>query len=118
MTAKQAGPTDWNTKPLPEQHTTIALDRVFSQSQMDRIHAGLIPEEMEDKWFIYWHEATLYFHRSWTGFCIYIVHFVQEGDVWRMVRAEVNRDSEQYKETNDDSDASNISSLIDHFLLW
>lgn len=30
---------------------------------------------MEDKWFWYMEGDTLYIHRSWTGFCIYIVEF-------------------------------------------
>ena len=28
---------------------------------------GLIPQVMEDKWFIYYEEPCLFFHRSWTG---------------------------------------------------
>lgn len=70
MTAKRAVATDWNTKPLPEQRTTFALDRVFSPNEMDRIRAGLIPDVMEDKWFIYWRDKALYLHRSWTGNCV------------------------------------------------
>ena len=37
---------------------------------MDQIRAGHIPEMMEDKWFIYWQDDRLFFHRSWTGYCI------------------------------------------------
>lgn len=84
---------------------------------MDRIRTGLIPEVMEEKWFIYWCDAALHFHRSWTGHCIYVVRFVPEGEAWRMVRAEVNRDYEQYQLTNDDYDAEMISYLIDSLLL-
>ena len=117
MTAKRAVPADWNTNPLPEQRTTIALDRVFSPKDMDRIRVGLIPEMMEDKWFIYWRDKALYFHRSWTGNCTYVVHFASEGEAWRMVCAEVNREYEQYQCTNDDYDAKMISYLIDVVLL-
>ena len=84
---------------------------------MDRIHWGVVPETMEDKWFIYWTEGALYFHRSWTGFCIYVVHFAAEGDVWRMLLADVNRDPRQYEETDTDRDARLIASLIDVLLL-
>ena len=117
MTAQPARPTDWNTEPLPEQRATLQLDRVFSTDDMDRIRNGLIPEVMEDKWFIYWRAKALYFHRSWTGNCTYVVHFVSEGDEWRMVRAEVNRDYEQYQCKNDDYDVEMISYLIDALLL-
>ena len=47
----------------------MTLDRVFSQEDMDRIRRGVVPETMDDKWFIYWTEDALYFHRSWTGCC-------------------------------------------------
>lgn len=117
MTAKRAGPADWETKSLPAERTTIVLDRVFSQSEMDRIRVGVIPEVMEERWFIYWRDKTLYFHRSWTGFCIYVVRFVRQDEVWRMVRAEVNRDHEQYQGMDDDDDVELISDLIDILLL-
>lgn len=117
MSAKPAGPTDWKTEPLPAVHTTIALDRLFSPDEMDRIRVGFIPEWMEEKWFIYWQDDALYFHRSWTGFCIYVVRFVREGEAWRMVRADVNRDYEQYQMEDDEEDADLIHDLIDGHLL-
>ena len=117
MTSQPAGPTDWKTEPLPAEHTTIALDRTFSPSAMDRICAGHIPEMMEDKWFIYWQDDTLFFHRSWTGHCIYVVHFAVEDKAGRMVRADVNRDHRQYQLADDEEDARMISRLINYLLL-
>ena len=84
---------------------------------MDHIRQGVIPEVMEDKWFIYWNDDALFFHRSWTGFCIYVVRFAADGDTWRMIQADVNRDRRQYEETDDDRDALLISYLIDVLLL-
>ncbi|MFQ5430684.1 MAG: hypothetical protein ACE5E1_10275, partial [Phycisphaerae bacterium] len=82
-----------------------------------RIRKGLIPKQMEDKWFIYWKDDVLFFHRSWTGFCIYAVRFSVEGDGCRMIEATVNRDPEQYKATSDERDAEMISYLVDVLLL-
>ena len=56
----------------------MTLDRVFSPQDMDRIRRGVVPEAMEDKWFIYWKEGMLFFQRSWTGFCIYVVRFAAD----------------------------------------
>ncbi len=42
----------------------MTLDRVFSPQDMDRIRRGVVPEAMEDKWFIYWKEGMLFFQRS------------------------------------------------------
>lgn len=114
---KAAKPTDWQTKALPPKRTTIRLDRTFSSQEMKRIRMGSVPEQMEDKWFIYWKDDTLFFHRSWTGYCIYVVRFATEGDRCRMIKADVNRDTKQYQETSGERDAEMISDLVDYRLL-
>ena len=112
-----ANRTDWKTKALPKKRTTISLDRLFSNEQMKRIKDGLVPREMEDKWFIYWDGKFLRFHRSWTGFCVYVVRFVHEGSGARIVEALVNRDPSQYRIDNDGYDKAMIDFLIDVLLL-
>ena len=78
---------------------------------------GLVPGQMEDKWFIYWQDDALHFHRSWSGFCIYVARFTADGDSHRMFEADLNREPEQYGQTDDDHDAAMISYLIDVLLL-
>lgn len=113
-TAKQ---TDWKTEPLPSKRTTITLNRRFSSTDMRKIRTGLVPEQMEDKWFIFWAHDTLHFHRSWTGHCIYVARFVKDGDVCVMIEADVNRDPTQWTETSDERDAEMITYLVDLLLL-
>ena len=74
---------------------------------------------MEDKWFIYYHDSCLHFHRSWTGFTVYVVRFYEEDleDQATAVDFSANRDPEQYKETSDENDKAMLSFLIDTFLL-
>ena len=114
---RTAVPSAWKTSDLPARRAFVTLDRVFSREEIDHIRQGVIPEVMEDKWFIYWKDDALFFHRSWTGFCIYVVRFAADGDTRRMIRADVNRDRRQYGETDDDRDARLISYLIDVLLL-
>lgn len=114
---KAARKTDCQTHELPAKRGTISVTRAFSPQEIQYIQAGVVPEAMEDKWFIYWNDDHLFFHRSWTGFCIYVVHFVADGDDYQMIDADVNRDPEQYKGTNDAYDAKMISYLIDVLLL-
>ncbi|MGZ8886075.1 MAG: hypothetical protein ACXW1O_05855 [Halobacteriota archaeon] len=114
---KAAKRNNWKSEALPSKHTTIALNRQFSLIEMRKIRAGLVPQQMEDKWFVFWERDALYFHRSWTGHCLYVVRFVKEGDSCVMIEADVNRDPEQYKETSDERDANKISYLIDVLLL-
>jgi len=109
--------SDFTTIDLPQQHRTVRLDRTFSPAEMQQIQLGLYPQEMEDKWFIYWQDNTLFFHRSWTGFCVYVVRFAADGETFRMIEADLNRDPQQYTETSDGRDAAMISYLIDVLLL-
>jgi hypothetical protein len=108
---------DWRIAPLPEKQTTIRLDRTFSTAEMASIQTGSVPDEMEDKWFVYFDSGRLHFHRSWTGYCIYIVEFVQDGAGGQMVEAQINRDPQQYNNVSDDYDQRMISYLIDILLL-
>jgi hypothetical protein len=114
---KPAKQEDWNTKPLPAKRASLSLDRTFTQAEMGRIKQGLVPAEMEDKWFVYFDSNALYFHRSWTGICIYVVQFTENKDSWHMTEADVNRDSEQHKATDDKHDSQMISYLVDVLLL-
>lgn len=102
---------------MPAKSAVVRLDRAFSPQEMKRIRKGLVPQQMEDKWFIYWKDEILFFHRSWTGFCIYVVRFATEGDSCRMIEADVNRDPEQNTEADEQKDAEMISYLIDVLLL-
>jgi hypothetical protein len=72
---------------------------------------------MEEKWFAYWADETLFLHRSWTGFCIYVVRFGRCGDAYEITSAEVNRDPDQYAEVSDAGDAKMLCWLIDLLLL-
>jgi len=117
MITQVATPTDWKTEPMPRSFVNIPLDRTFTPEEMQLIRAGLGPRQMEEKWFVYWEDDILYFHRSWTGYCIYIVRFRQEGSSSRMYDADVNRDPEQYGETDDQFDAAMISYLVNVLLL-
>ena len=108
---------DWKTAPMPEAKVALRLDRAFGDEEMAAIRKGLVPDQMEDKWFIYFEKDRLYFHRSWTGACIYVVQFHVDQKGYRMIGAEANRDPEQYSQTSDEFDARLISYLIDVLLL-
>ena len=49
----------------------IAYQATFDCQQFARLQEGLVPREMEDKWFIYYEEPYLFLHRSWTGQPVY-----------------------------------------------
>ncbi len=108
---------DWRTEPLPRQRATLTIGRAVSADEITRIRRGLVPEEMEQKWFLFYEGDRLYCHRSWTGYCIYVAHFARRGDTSLLTHAEVNRDPEQYTETDDRHDAQILNYLLDSLLL-
>lgn len=115
--SKVAKQTDWVIELMPDKKATISLDRFFSLKEMKLIRRGLIPDQMEDKWFVYFQKDALYFHRSWTGICIFIVRFVREGEGSRMTEADVCRDRDRITESQIKEDAAMIVYLIDTLLL-
>jgi len=111
---KIADRTSWKSLPLPTQRAKLNVERAFTEQDYNRLAQGLIPKVMEDKWFIFMENDILFFHRSWTGICIYEAHFDNRhaiNKVW------VNRDSEQYKETDIEYDRKLLTFLIDNLLL-
>lgn len=114
---KTATAQDWKTEPLPDKHIVVRLNLSYSKNERQKIVKGAIPEQMEDKWFVYYDQGVLNFHRSWTGFCVYRVHTEDNCGELNLTYAQVNRDREQYSETDDDFDRRMIPYLIDLLLL-
>lgn len=95
---------DWRVRPMPERRTVITLDRLYDAAAAKRIRKGWWPAAMEEKWFTWFDAPVLHMHRSWTGFCLYEVTMVPEGDGLRAVSAVVNRDPDQHGGTDDEVD--------------
>ncbi|MEH2071084.1 MAG: hypothetical protein V7K47_23495 [Nostoc sp.] len=104
---------DWKTEPMPSVSTNITVEKLYSQQEFDRIAAGIIPQQMEDKWFIFYEAPWLYLHRSWTGFCIFKVRFEIVGESFKIAQAEVNRNPAEYSNTDDERDVSLLETLLD-----
>jgi 8-oxo-dGTP pyrophosphatase MutT (NUDIX family) len=103
---------DWRILPMPPQHTTLKLDLTFSAQQAAQLAKGFIPTDMNEKWFSYFENNKLYQYRSWTGHCIDIIHFVADGEGLKATHAEVNRQPEQYNQTDDQVDIERITTIL------
>lgn len=106
-----------NLKPLPSKRSSISLERTFSQQEFGRLCRGYIPERMEDKWFIFREGDVIFFHRSWTGSCIFELHLAQEGSRYAVGHLYANRDESQYRGATDAYDVRLVTYLIDTLLL-
>ena len=63
---------------------------------------------MDDRWLCFMEDDWLYIHRSWSDICVYQVR-LRDNEV---AEAWVNRDPQQYRETNDATDSRLLSSLL------
>ena len=118
---RMATKDSWKTEPLPEQYTTLQLNHTFSKDSMNRIKKGVIPEEMEDKWFMYYDstEDKLYVHRSWTGFLIYVIQFEErDHDTFVATNAVVNEDPSQYHCSGGDEEKERLLRVVKGVLLF
>jgi hypothetical protein len=86
----------------------------FSLEEFERIQSGLVPREMEDKWFIYYDAPFLFFHRSWTGKPVYRLKFLIRDH--RAVVDEMLR-SHDIAESDEGYDARLLDFLIGNLLL-
>src|SRR5258708_3375907 len=106
----------WKSLPMPATKKELVFGRHFTEQEFERISLGVIPKQMDDKWFIFLEDLQLNFHRSWTGHCIYQVRFDKKGEEFLVAEAWVNR-GEEYRNSDDNYDVALLSFLIDNFLL-
>lgn len=59
--------SSWKTVPM-SMPVALVCELFFTEEEYSIVSFGLIPQVMEDKWFIYLDEnMVLHLHRSWTG---------------------------------------------------
>lgn len=109
---KIATKDSWNIEPMPDKHTTITIDESIPSAAMRVVKYGHIPDAMEDHWFMYCDETTIRYYRSWTGFCIYVAKYEDDGETCRITELTVNREPEQYTCTDNDHDVALFMALL------
>lgn len=107
----------WKRLPPPAERAPLGFEAQFTDVEAEQITLGLVPEQMEDKWFIYFDEGWLRFHRSWTGAYIYALKLDGSSTGVRVVDSWVNRNPDQYKASDTAYDRRLVRFLIDAFLL-
>ncbi len=87
----RAAPTSWKRRAFQEC-VSVSYEAVFDAEQFSRITDGLVPDVMEDKWFIYYEEPHLFLHRSWTGQPVYRLRFENDDGRMKVVEAYWSKD--------------------------
>ena len=103
--------------PMPELKVQLPLDKTFSPEDYQRLQRGFIPKQMESKWYIFLEGDWLYFHRSWTGYCIFQVRLEQKGKSYQVVETWLNRDPEQQYRSglSEETALSNLSKMLTNY---
>lgn len=109
---KIATKDSWKIKPMPEKHITVPMDVNIASSDMSIVKYGHIPEAMEDHWFMYCDENTIRFYRSWTGYCIYVAKYEDNGLSCHISQLTINRNPQQYSATNNEKDVALFMVLL------
>lgn len=102
----------WKTLPNPVQRECFDLPLLFTDADGEQIIRGHIPKDMDDKWFIFFENGWLYFHRATTGSCIFGVRLDGSPLGVRVTSAWASRDTEHYRSIGVAEEKSLIEQLI------
>ena len=102
----------WNIEPMPEKNVLIPMNVTIPHKAMQVVKYGHIPEAMEDHWFMYCDEDTIRYYRSWSGICIFVAKYIEDGDRCTITELQVNRDPKQYRSQDNDHDVSLFMALL------
>ena len=107
----------WRTQPILMPEPLAEFGGTWTDAEWERITTGLIPEEMEDKWFVFSSEGRLHLARSWTGHTIYEIGFRRAHEGWTVTDALVTGDESIYARSDDETEQHNVLNLINGLLL-
>jgi len=96
---------DWRAEPDPPLRP-LAFEKTLDPGKAAALALGTVPEEMENKWFVFQEDDTIHFHRSWTGILVYRV----TATAGRLHDVEFN--AEQFNGTDEEAAAS-LGHLVD-----
>lgn len=105
----------WKTLPLPEKRVALDFVGFYSDTRAELIALGYKPSDMDDRWFIYSESGWVYFHRSWTGACIFGLKLDGSPVGVRVAESWVSREASQYTGTDLELDREMLTKLIDRF---
>ncbi len=102
---------------MPTECMEVEIDGQFSAEDFAKIRQGFIPQSSDQKWFIYFADGWLNFHRAQSGSCIFKLEIVQKDASIYANHLLVNQAKEQYRSISQAYDVELLAYLIDHYLL-
>ena len=114
---KAALPPFWRTKPLPQRYEALGFQATYNDLEVAKLKRGFMPRSMDDKWFIYFADGWLYFHRSWTGTRIYWLRLEDAVGGLKVAESYVNREPREWMGADTAWDLEVLNDVINNFLL-
>ena len=105
--------SSWEIRPASGPLLPVQYQDDFNSQELELLSLGLVPQEMEDKWFIFREDDEVFFHRSWTGHLVYQISL----DGATVKSAYVVDDPSFYRRGTDDYEARLLRFLIRGLLL-
>lgn len=103
---------------MTDKADKIDLALTFDNTEFKKILEGHRPTDMDDRWFIYSDNNWTYFHRSWSGQCIFKIRFEKaDSDNYTTKECWVERDEKIYTIKDDNENRKLIGQLIRDKLL-
>ena len=86
----------WKTLPML-QPKKVAISLSLDMKQFNTLRLGVVPAQMEDKWFVYFHNQYIHFHRSWTGYEIYRAKLISDENTYYIDEFWVESNPDRYQ---------------------
>jgi hypothetical protein len=102
----------WKTLAAPEKRERLDIPDIFFDVTGDRMRDGHVPVDMDDRWFIYFQDGWLHFHRSWTGAHIFALRLDGCSAGVCVIDGWVNREPDQYRSPGVEQDRATVVGLI------
>lgn len=102
--------------PFSRRRVLIPFERSFTEEEFERVKLGVVPE-WDDHWFIFLEGRRcehIYFVRSWTGFCAYVLRVERINNIARITKAWASR---QYGSADVKYHAEILGMVIEKVLL-
>jgi len=87
-----------------------------NEEDFNKLARGFVPESMDDKWFVFHEDDRLYFHRSWTGHCIFWMIMKKSAAGGQIIDVWANRDPGQYRSNDVQTDVEMLKMLFQGML--
>ena len=114
--SKKAEAISWGIEPLKEG-ISIPLTLEIDKEQIELISKELIPQVIEDKWFMYFEKPYLYLHRSWTGQAVFKLKFTESSTGYFVSEALLSSDIAKTHEVEIKYQGEIAFFLVSHFQL-